>query len=89
MTPAAACICEFRSTCGGDGEIECIGCGGEFCVCAACNGNGSMECYGCEECSGPEPCWGCGLHECECPDPRDERPGSRCGSSCGFCGRCS
>lgn len=51
-----ACICEFDSTCGGQGARRCIGCGGDFCVCAACNGAGDdigTECPGCPECPDP------------------------------------
>lgn len=54
--PCAACgdcICEFPETCGGSGVVECEGCGGDFCVCAACFGGGIAECE-CADCGGDD-----------------------------------
>ena len=48
------CICEWEEGCGGTGVIRCIGCGGDFCVCAECYGAGEMECLGCEDCDWKE-----------------------------------
>ncbi len=45
-----ACICDFPDNCGGLGVVDCSGCGGDQCVCAACNGQGRQECEGCGEC---------------------------------------
>lgn len=44
------CMCEFDQICGGDGVLDCRGCGGEFCCCAACFGQGITECPGCVDC---------------------------------------
>jgi hypothetical protein len=46
------CICDFPADCDGSGLVECIGCGGDFCVCAACAGHGTDECEGCVACYG-------------------------------------
>lgn len=45
-----SCICEFADECDGSGQVECIGCGGETCVCGSCGGRGESECPGCENC---------------------------------------
>jgi hypothetical protein len=42
------CMCEFPSTCGGLGVLDCDGCGGDFCICIC--GGGSIDCPGCDEC---------------------------------------
>ena len=44
------CICEFDACCGGSGVLQCMGCGGDQCVCRACFSNGETECDGCEMC---------------------------------------
>jgi hypothetical protein len=45
------CICDWPRTCGGSGMLECTGCGGDTCVCAACYGHGVIGCTGCDECA--------------------------------------
>lgn len=44
------CICEFDEECDGSGNLQCRGCGGDGCFCAACFGHGESECYGCDMC---------------------------------------
>lgn len=46
-----SCICDWPRTCGGSGMLECRGCGGDLCVCAACYGHGVIACTGCDECA--------------------------------------
>jgi hypothetical protein len=48
------CICEFDDGCRGTGVRVCVGCGGDFCVCAECFGHGETDCWGCEDCDGPD-----------------------------------
>lgn len=50
MSPAEqlSCVCEYRLNCGGLGLLDCLGCGGDLCVCRC---GGEMECHGCEDCS--------------------------------------
>jgi len=31
--------------------LDCRGCGGDQCVCAACSGGGVKACLGCDECA--------------------------------------
>ena len=45
-----ACICEWPLDCGGLGSLQCLGCGGDICICASCYGGGERECDGCEYC---------------------------------------
>lgn len=42
------CICDWPKTCDGHGHVECMGCGGDFCICQ-CGGE-DIECIGCEAC---------------------------------------
>ena len=42
------CMCEFPSSCGGMGMLQCDGCGGDLCVCAC--GDPGIECEGCDDC---------------------------------------
>jgi hypothetical protein len=48
--PPPVCMCDFPDDCGGLGFVECRGCGGDLCICAACYGHGEQECQGCDEC---------------------------------------
>lgn len=41
------CICEWPDSCGGTGEMECEGCGGDQCVCHC---GGVYPCFGCPAC---------------------------------------
>jgi hypothetical protein len=50
------CICDFPDDCDGSGHINCRGCGGDFCFCAACFGHGATECEGCGNCVEHEDC---------------------------------
>jgi hypothetical protein len=47
---APECICDFPTGCGGTEHVQCSGCGGDLCVCAACGGYGEMDCPGCDDC---------------------------------------
>ena len=51
------CMCDFPSSCGGTGHLECDGCGGDICVCL-CGGD-LGECPGCEDCADIDPYDGC------------------------------
>lgn len=44
---AERCMCDWRDGCGGTGTIECIGCGGDACICRC---GGETPCHGCEDC---------------------------------------
>lgn len=45
------CICEWPDGCGGNGVLNCEGCGGDLCVCTC---GGEAECFGCDECPSDE-----------------------------------
>ena len=46
--PASSeCICEWPDSCDDTGTLECLGCGGDLCVCRC---GGTMACPGCEDC---------------------------------------
>ena len=68
------CICEPGDCCCGTGYVDwCIGCGGDFCCCAACNGWGmstQIECHGCPDCVEYDP---------ECDDGDESASESACG----------
>jgi len=51
MTPRTPCICDWPRSCSGSGMLECRGCGGDQCVCAACSGQGVKACLGCDDCA--------------------------------------
>ena len=53
--------------------------------CGVCHG---PQCFDCPWRACPH---GCGemQQDCCCPEDYDEEPGSRCGTGCGYCGRCS
>ena len=70
MLNQARCICDWPATCGGNGYVSCLGCGGDMCVCAACGSHGETECAGCSDCEiddcyalpeGEEDCMDCGI----------------------------
>ena len=41
------CGCEFPDSCSGLGTLECLGCGGDICVCIC---GGELPCPGCDAC---------------------------------------
>lgn len=45
------CMCDFPPTCDGSGMLDCLGCGGDLCVCIC---GGEFECFGCADCSDSE-----------------------------------
>jgi hypothetical protein len=45
------CICRFPNHCGGLGFLDCIGCGGDQCICTC---GGERECPGCDLCDTSE-----------------------------------